>query len=153
MKRLLLASVFVLVSGCGASEEVASLAVVASSDALCRPTPNGRDMTGCYVTLTASRDDRLVSVESALSGQGQVHEMKIENGIMSMAELKAGLALPAGETVMLKPGGNHIMLIGLSQPLKAGDSVPLTLRFQNAAPLQLQASVGQPQAGSGSMHH
>lgn len=153
MNRLFLAASLVLVSACGASDEVASLAVVVPADALCRPTPNGRFVTGCYVTLTSSRDDRMVSVATPLSGQARIHEMKIENGIMSMAELKAGLVLPAGEAVALMPGGNHIMLTGLTQPLKAGDTVPLTLSFQNAAPVEVQARVAQPEAGSGSMHH
>ena len=153
MKRLFLAASLTLLSACGAIEEGANLAAVAPSEALCRPTPNGRNITACYVTLTASRDDRLVSVASPVSEQGQIHEMKIENGIMSMAELKAGLALPSGEAVTLKPGGNHIMLLGLSRPLKAGDTVPLTLGFQAAPNVQLQARVAQPQAGSGSTHH
>lgn len=153
MKRLLLGTALVLLSACGAVEEGASLAVVASADAFCRPTPNGRTITGCYVTLTASRDDRLVSVVSPLSRQAQIHEMKIDDGIMSMAEMKAGIGLPAGDVVALKPGGNHIMLIGLSQPLKAGDTVPLTLSFETAPPVQVQARVGQPEAGSASRHH
>ncbi len=153
MRPLVLAASLVLLSACNATETVSPPSVVAPDEALCRPTPNGRNVTGCYVTLTASRNDRLVSVESPLAAQGQIHEMKIQNGIMSMAELKAGLALPAGEAVVLKPGGNHIMLIGLSQPLKAGETVLLSLSFETAPPVQVQARVGQPQVGSGSMHH
>ncbi len=153
MKRLLILPALLLLSACGGSSEPDALAVVAPADALCRPTPNGRDATGCYITLTASRDDRLVGVSSPLAAEGQVHEMKIENGIMSMAQLKDGLALPAGEAVTLKPGGNHIMLLGLTQPLKAGETVSLTLDFEHAGSIGVRARVAQPAVATGSMHH
>lgn len=153
MKRLLILPALVLLSACGRSSEPDALAVVAPADALCRPTPNGRDATGCYITLTASRDDRLVGVASPMAAEGQIHEMKIQDGVMSMAELKDGLALPAGEAVTLKPGGNHIMLMGLTQPLKVGDTVPLTLDFEHAGSIGVRARVAQPAVATGSMHH
>jgi len=129
---------------CSPAPEAEGLARVEVTQAVCRPTPNGRDITGCYLTLTSSRDDRLISVASPVAATAQVHEMKTEDGIMKMAELKAGLPLPAGEAVSLKPGGNHIMLIGVAQPLKAGDTVSLTLTFEQAAPYGVRAMVGQP---------
>lgn len=153
MKRLLSLPALLLLSACGGSSEPDALAVVAPADALCRPTPNGRDATGCYITLTASRDDRLVGVASPLAAEGQIHEMKIQDGIMSMAELKDGLALPAGEAVTLKPGGDHIMLLGLTQPLKAGETVSLTLVFEHAGSIGVRARVAQPAVTTGSMHH
>lgn len=131
-------------AACQPAAPQAGLARVEVTDALCRPTPNGRDVTGCYLTLTASTNDRLVSVASPASATAQVHEMKTEGGMMMMAELKDGLPLPAGEAVSLKPGGNHIMLIGLTAPLKAGDTVSLTLTFEHAEPLGVRATVGQP---------
>ncbi|NBB52257.1 copper chaperone PCu(A)C [Rhizobium sp. CRIBSB] len=131
---------------CSPAPETEGLARVEITQAVCRPTPNGRDITGCYLTLTSSRDDRLISVASPAAATAQVHEMKTEDGIMKMAELKAGLALPAGEAVTLKPGGNHIMLMGVTQPLKAGDTVSLTLTFDHAAAYGVRAIVGQPAA-------
>jgi len=119
-------------------------AVVTVTDALCRPTPNGRDTTACYATLTASTDDRLISVASPVAGTGEVHEMKTDNGVMSMAQLKDGLPLPAGEAVALAPGGTHIMLFQLATPLAVGDTVSLTLTFEHAEPLGVRATVGQP---------
>jgi copper(I)-binding protein len=104
-------------------------------------------MTGCYLTLTASRDDRLVAVSSPVAGDGQIHEMKVANGMMSMAELPDGLPLPAGEAVALQPGGNHIMLMALKQPLAEGEMVSLTLTFEHAPPMGVRAVVGQPPAG------
>lgn len=119
-------------------------AKVQVADALCRPTPVGRQATGCYLTLTAPSDDRLVSVSSPAAGRVEIHESRMESNMMMMRELKEGMALPAGEVVELKPGGNHIMLLAVSEPLQAGDTVPLTLTFASAPPVEIAATVGQP---------
>lgn len=117
---------------------------VRAADALCRPTPVGRQATGCYVTLTAPANDRLVGVSSPVAGRIEIHESRVESNMMMMYELKEGLPLPAGQVVELKPGGAHIMLLSVTEPLKAGDTVPLTLTFASAAPVEITASVGQP---------
>ena len=122
--------------------KAASPVVVA--DAVCRPTPNGRLVTGCYLTLTAPAGDTLVSVATPAAARAQLHEMRMENNMMSMGELEDGLPLPAGQAVALAPGGNHIMLMDVTAPLAAGDTVPLTLTFANAAPVEVTATVGQP---------
>ncbi|MDZ4112218.1 MAG: copper chaperone PCu(A)C [Brevundimonas sp.] len=121
-----------------------AVAKVQVADALCRPTPVGRQATGCYLTLTAPSDDRLVSVSSPAAGRVEIHESRMESNMMMMRELKEGMALPAGEVVELKPGGNHIMLLAVTEPLKAGDTVPLTLTFASAPPVEIAAAVGQP---------
>ena len=130
----------------GPSEKAGAAGPVVVADALCRPTPNGRQVTGCYLTLTAPAADTLVSVSSPVAALAQVHEMRMESNMMMMRELEAGLPLPAGQAVSLAPGGNHIMLMGVTEPLKAGDTVPLTLTFANAAPVEITATVGQPPA-------
>lgn len=121
-------------------------ATVAVADAMCRPTPNGRQMTGCYVTLTASGDDRLVSVASSRAGRVEIHESKMENGMMMMTELRQGMPLPAGQTVALKPGGDHIMLLGVSEPMREGQTIDLALTFEKAPPVEVQAPVATPPA-------
>jgi len=146
MKRLLIPAALMTLTACNPPPTPEAPAVVTTTDALCRPTPNGRAMTGCYLTLTASRDDRLVAVSSPVAGEGQIHEMKVANGMMSMAELENGLPLPAGQAVALQPGGNHIMLLDLKQPLAAGEQVSLTLTFEHAPPMGIRARVGQPPA-------
>lgn len=155
MKTLIPAGLCValVVASCGPSATPAGPAVVEVSEALCRPTPRGRDVTACYMTLTASQNDRLVSVSTPLAAEGQIHEMTTEGGIMRMGELPDGLALPAGEAVSLRPGAEHIMLIGLKQPLAEGEQVSLTLTFEKAAPLGVQARIGVPAAGSGHTGH
>ena len=153
MKRLILPAALLALAACDQGPAPEAPAAVATSDALCRPTPNGRDATGCYLTLTASRNDRLVSVSSPAADEGQIHEMKVTDGMMSMAELEDGLPLPAGEAVSLRPGGDHIMLIGLKQPLVAGEQVSLTLTFEHAPAMGIRAMVGQPPAaGQGTPH-
>jgi periplasmic copper chaperone A len=114
------------------------------SDAVCRPTPNGRDLTGCYMTLAAATDDRLVSVSTDAAGKAEIHEMSTAGGVMTMAEMTDGLPLPAGEVTALQPGGNHIMLMQVTAPLAEGDTVDLALTFADAAPVTVSARVGNP---------
>lgn len=133
-------------SGSDTSGEPATVQV---ASAICRPTPVGRQMTGCYLTLTSAAADRLVSASSPDAGRVQIHESRIESGMMMMHELREGLPLPAGEAVALAPGGNHLMLLGVTEPLVAGDSVALTLTFATSAPVEVTATVGQPAAPGG----
>ena len=119
-------------------------ATVQVSGAICRPTPEGRQMTGCYLTLTSATADRLVSVASPGANLVQIHESRIESGMMMMSELREGLPLPAAETVALAPGGNHLMLLGVREPLVAGDTVALTLTFEASPAVEVTATVGQP---------
>jgi copper(I)-binding protein len=84
--------------------------------------------------------------------------MKMDGSVMRMRELKDGLALPARQTVELKPGGNHVMLMDLKQPLAKGSTVPLRLRFEDAkgtvSVREVQVPVGAPEgAGAGGHVH
>lgn len=125
-------------------DSAGAAAAVQVADALCRPTPNGRHSTGCYLTLTATTDDRLMAVSSPIAGRVEIHESRMESNMMMMRQLEDGLPLPAGQAVELKPGGNHIMLMAVEQPLRTGDTVALTLTFASAPPLEVTAAVGQP---------
>ena len=129
--------------GAAACQDAAAPSVEVS-DAVCRPTPNGRDVTGCYMTLTASTNDRLVSISTDAAAEAEVHEMSTEGGIMSMRELTAGLPLPAAQATTLQPGGNHIMLMQVTSPLADGETVDLTLTFEKAEPITVSARVGNP---------
>jgi copper(I)-binding protein len=133
-------------AACTSGEKAPSGAAgaVQVSEALCRPTPVGRQTTGCYLTLTAGADDRLLGAATPVAGRVQIHERRIESNMMMMREIEGGLPLPAGQAVELKPGGNHIMLLGVEEPLKAGDTVALTLTFASAPQLEITAEVGQP---------
>lgn len=119
-------------------------ATVAVTQAWCRPTPNGVAVGACYVSLTAARKDRLVDVTSPLSDDIQIHEMTTEDGVMRMGVLPDGLELPAGRTVTLRPGAEHLMLMNLSQPLVIGEAAELTLVFRNSPDVSVQAQVREP---------
>ncbi|WP_312146973.1 copper chaperone PCu(A)C [Brevundimonas sp.] len=149
MKRLLALSAFLGLAACGQpadkpAETAAAPGTVTVADAWCRPTPNGAKAGGCYVTLTAGSDDRLLSVSTALAESAQIHEMKMENGVMSMSELKDGLPLPAGQKIELKPGSTHVMLMGLRDPLVDGGIASFTLTFEKAPAIGVHAAIKQP---------
>lgn len=113
-------------------------------DAWCRPTPNGAKAGGCYVILTSSVDDTLTGVATAQADMAQVHEMKMEGGVMKMAHLAKGLAMPKGQPTELKPHGNHIMLMGLKAPLVAGQTVNIDLTFANAGTKSVDFAIRTP---------
>ena len=117
---------------------------VVAANAWCRPAPTGAMAGGCYVTLTASVDDRLVAVETTAADRGEIHTMSMDGGVMRMRKRPDGLALPAGKAVALKPGADHIMLIGPKAQLKEGARVPMTLKFKSAPPLTIEAVVKTP---------
>ena len=85
-------------------------------------------------------DDVLVSATSSVAEKVELHEVKNEAGVMAMRPIDK-LAVPAGGVVEMKPGGYHIMLLGLRRELNPGDSVPVTLTFQKAAPVTVTATV------------
>ncbi len=88
--------------------------------------------------------DRLVAAQAAVSEAVEIHETRMEGDVMMMRQVTGGIEIPAGGQVDLKPGGYHIMLIGLTQDLVAGERFPVTLQFANAAPLTVEAEVRQP---------
>jgi copper(I)-binding protein len=100
-------------------------------DAWARATVANQSATGAFMKLTAPAATRLVEVRSPVAGIVEVHEMKLDGDVMRMRAVPA-LPLPAGQTVELKPGGFHVMLMDLKGPVKAGDAVPLTLVFEGA---------------------
>lgn len=144
MKIVAIAALGLLVAACGQSGDGKAGGAVQVKDALCRPTPNGRNMTACYMTVTAASDDRLMSIAAPDATSAQLHEMKTANGMMSMGEIAGGLPLPARQAVALAPNGNHVMLMGVSRPLAEGETVSLTLGFEKAEPVTVQARVAQP---------
>lgn len=95
-----------------------------------RPSVPGQQGTGGYMRLTAREGQQLVAASSPLAGVAEVHEMKMDGDVMRMRHV-GKLDLPAGKTVELKPGGLHLMLMDLKQPLTVGSSVPLSLVFRN----------------------
>ena len=85
--------------------------------------------------------DQLVSASSPASDRMEIHTMTMERGIMRMRPLPDGIVIPPGATASLRPGGNHLMLIGLKAPLAQGQTVPVTLTFRRAGPVKVQLTV------------
>lgn len=83
------------------------------------------------ITNPTDKDDTLVSVSSEVAEHTEVHSMTFEEGVMRMNEVEA-LEIPAGETVKLEPGGYHIMLMGLKEPLRVGNKFDIIMTFENS---------------------
>jgi len=113
-----------------------------------RATVKGQMATGAFMTLTAKAGAKLVGATSPVAGVAQVHEMKMDAGVMKMNEVKGGLELPAGKAVELKPGGYHVMLMDLKEPLVKGSTVPVTLIFKDAKGAEIKQEVKLPVATS-----
>ncbi len=121
----------------------ASAEAVRITHAWARASVPGQKATGAFMTLTANAPLQLVGVASPAAGVAEVHEMAREGDVMRMRAVPA-LALPADKAVELKPGGYHLMLMDLKQPLKAGDTVPLTLTLRDAQGRESRADVQVP---------
>ena len=115
-------------------------AQVEVSDAWVRATGQGQKATGVFMNLTAKKATRLVGVKADLTGSAEVHEMKMDKDVMKMQAVKA-LDLPAGQTVALKPGSYHVMLMDLKAPVAEDSQVVLTLLFEDAAGVKTQKEV------------
>jgi copper(I)-binding protein len=107
-----------------------------------RVSAPGVPVSAAYMTLqnTAKQADALLSAESPRAASVQIHSTSMDGGVMRMREVEA-VELPAGASVKLEPGGLHIMLMGLSAPLVAGETLPLTLKFRHAGTVQLELPV------------
>ena len=105
-----------------------------------RATPPGAETGGGYMTITnrGQEPDRLVGGASPVAARIGIHEMTVENGVMTMRPLASGLEIKPGETVTLKPGGRHVMFEQLREPLRQGRTVPATLDFVKAGKVNVE---------------
>ncbi|HUO53565.1 MAG TPA: copper chaperone PCu(A)C [Rhodoblastus sp.] len=140
---------------CAASPAFAQSASIKIEQPWARATPAGATTGAVYLTIEnkSAAEDRLTSAASDLAATTQIHEMKVVDGIMKMREISSGLPVPAGGSVALKPGGYHVMLIDLKKPLKAGEKVALTLTFEKAGKVEVQAPVQDIKATHPPMDH
>src|SRR3954452_7280038 len=124
------------------TEEVKAGDVVISQ-AWTRATPNGAKIGGGYLTIEnkGSTPDRLIGGSTDAAGRIAVHEMAMKDGVMTMRSLDNGLTIDPGKTVKLAPGGYHLMMFDLKDPLKQGDTVPVTLKFEKAGEVTLSFDV------------
>jgi copper(I)-binding protein len=163
--RLLLGLSFVaiLLSGCGApagpslrvEEPWARPAMVvsepdqASSQGMGETAQQGQPMAGTGAVfmrlINEGREaDRLIGGGTDVAQVVEIHETVMENDMMKMQMLAEGLEVPPRDEVVLKPGGYHIMLIGMQRELKVGDTFTIELQFEKSDPITLQPMVREP---------
>jgi copper(I)-binding protein len=120
----------------------AQAADVSIGDPYARAVPPGQPNSAVFMSLEnlSDRDQALVAAESPVSEIVELHTHVEEGGMMRMRRIDK-IDIPTGETVTLQPGGLHVMLIGLKQPLDAGDTVDLTLVFEDGSRSTVQAPV------------
>ena len=108
-----------------------------------RATPNGAKIGGGYLTIEnkGSTPDRLIGGSADIAGKLEVHEMAMKDGVMTMRPLGDGLTIDPGKVVKLAPGGYHLMMFDLKSPLKQGDTLPITLKFEKAGEVKVSLAV------------
>jgi copper(I)-binding protein len=103
----------------------------------------GQPVAGGFLKLInkGTTDDKLISATSPKSGRMELHEMAMKGDVMEMREIEGGIAIAAGATVELAPGGLHVMFFDVTETLKDGDMVPVTLTFEKAGSVELMVPV------------
>jgi periplasmic copper chaperone A len=119
-----------------------------------RATPKGSAVAGAYMTIRnkGTEVDRLVGGSSPVAGRFEVHSMTMEQGVAKMRPVEGGLEIKPGETIELKPGGFHVMLTDLKQPLEKGQKVKGMLEFAKAGKVEIEYTVEALGAGAPAMH-
>jgi len=159
----MLAKMFTLVLGLFIAQAIAAPGTGPEiAGAWARATPGRAENGAVYLTIVSQTPDRLVRVSTPVAKKAELHSMSTEGGVMKMRPLD-GIDIPAGKKVTLGPRGMHIMLQGLNEPLRQGQSFPLTLNFEKAGPREVTVPVegaaamgppGQGAAGASTpMHH
>jgi len=128
------------------------------STAWTRATPPKAKAGGGFIEIVnaGSEADRLISASSDVSKKVELHEMAVTDGVMKMREMENGIEIPAGETVALKPGGLHIMFMGITQSFEEGTKVPVVLTFEKAGEIAVEldvAKMGAKTPDGGKMDH
>jgi len=150
MSKLLLAAAGLICLTLPALAQTASIIV---EQPWARATAPSQKVGGIFLTLVdKGAADRLVAVTSPIAETVELHQTVNDNGIMKMLPI-AALDLPQGQSVELKPGGYHLMVMGLTQQLVAGTSFPVTLIFEKAPPVTVAVHVGAPGAAGPEMDH
>jgi copper(I)-binding protein len=143
---------------CAASAHEYTVGAIKIDHPWARATPKGAKVGGAYMTLTntGKEPDRLTGGTAVIAGKLELHEMITAGGIMKMRALAKGIEIGPGQTVALKPGSYHLMLIDLKEPLVKGQKIKGTLVFEKAGSVEVEyviEAMGADTEGHGSMHH
>jgi copper(I)-binding protein len=120
-----------------------------------RATPKGAPVAGGYLKITnnGTAPDKLIGGTFVNAGRFEVHEMKMDNGVMQMRPLTAGLEIKPGQTVELKPGSFHLMFMDLKTPVEQGKRVKGTLVFEKAGTVEVEYAVEAMGSSPGGHNH
>jgi periplasmic copper chaperone A len=119
---------------------LAQTGAVQVKDVWARATPGGAQTAAVYATLQSPAGDELTAASTPVAKEAQLHQMAMEGGVMKMRQIEQ-VDLPAGQPVTLKPGGYHIMLVGILHPLVEGQTFPMTLTFAKAGTRDVTVAV------------
>jgi copper(I)-binding protein len=128
-----------LLAGCGGSSDEG----LAVESVWMRNSPMMNNAGAAYMVIhnEGASEDRLISASSDAAATIELHETKEVDGMMQMAPVEGGILVPADGMVELKPGGLHVMFIGLTRELNVGDEVEITLTFEKAGTMNVTAEV------------
>ena len=154
MKRNTLALLVVALGfGFSVQAQEAKVGSIKIENAYTRATVPGQQVAGGFMKIeNKGIADQLVSVSSPAAGEVQLHEMAMEGSVMKMRQVK-DIAVPAGGSVELKPGGLHLMFINIKAPLSAGESVPVKLKFAKAGEVEVKMPVNAMGQAGGAVKH
>jgi copper(I)-binding protein len=152
MRRNILALTIVATSlglGFSVHAQEAKVGSIKIENAYTRSTVPGQQVAGGFMKIENKGGvDQLISASSPVAGEVQLHEMAMEGNVMKMRQVK-DIAVPAGATVELKPGGLHLMFMNIKAPLAAGETVPVKLKFAKAGEVEVKMPVNAMGAGAG----
>ncbi len=154
--RLTAAIATLLVASATASAHQYQAGAITIQHPHARATVPGQPTGGAFMVLVNKGGaDRLLGISADVARSTELHEMKMENDVMRMRQVD-GIDIGAGQTVELKPGGFHVMFVGLKAPLKAGERFPMKLKFEKAGEVTVDVTIDAPGAAmpaSGAMQH
>ncbi len=138
--NLVVALLIFAASGIAYAEHSFSQGDVAVNHPWSRPTPPGVPMGVGYMAISnqGEADITLVGAATPKAKEVTIHQSAMKDGMMNMRQLKNGLTIPAGETVLLEPRGYHLMLEGLKGAIAKDERIPMTLNFNGAGPVQIE---------------
>ena len=147
LRSFAIATALTVASLSPAFAQTTSAAPIMVENAWARATPGNIKTGGAYMTLKdmGTSPDQLVGVSTPVADKAELHIMTEDNGVMKMRPV-AAIPVEPGKPTELKPGGYHVMLMGLKNPLKEGDSFPMTLKFEKAGTIQVTVKVEKPGA-------
>lgn len=153
--RAALAAAILVVTPAFVHNGVTHLGPINISLPFTRATLPNAPVAGGFLTIenTGTEPDRLISAASDIADDTQIHEMAMQGDVMKMRQLADGLEIPAGETVVLAPGGFHIMFMGLKQALVEGETITVTLTFEKAGTVDVVLPIEAAAADAPTAEH